>query len=146
MTPEMTEPRRTMMNRRTFMSVVAAVSVATGLAALLAPGQISSVFGVTLDDVGASVTRLLGAAYLGYAPIVWFARDVRDGAAQRAIAMGNFVSWALSLIVIVMAITTGLGGTPSWLLAAMAVVFAAGWGYFAFIDRADVAVTKHAST
>jgi hypothetical protein len=135
-----------MMNSRTFMSVVAGVSVVTGLAALLAPGQISSFFGVTLDDVGVSLDRLLGAAYLGFGATVWLARDVRDAAAQRAIALGNFVSWGLSLVVTVMAVATGLAGTLAWSLAAMAVVFTAGWGFFAFIDRGDAAVTNHRST
>lgn len=135
-----------MMNKRTFMSVVAGVSVVTGLAALLAPGQIASLFGVTLDDVGVSLTRLLGAAYLGYAAIVWFARDVRDAAAQRAIALGNFVSWALSLVVILIGVATGLAGTLAWSLAVMAVVFSAGWGFFVFVDRGEAVVTNPAST
>ncbi len=87
------------MTRQTFMSLAAGVSVVTGLAALLAPAQIAAVFGVTLDDAGIAQTRLLGAAYLGYAAIVWFAKDVRDHAARRAIALGNVVSYALSAVV-----------------------------------------------
>ena len=119
------------MNTRTFMTVATAVSVLAGLAGLLAPAQITAVFGVTLDDAGASEARLLGASYLGYAAIVWFARDIRDVATQRAIALGNVLSWTLSLVVMTVAVVTGLAGTTSWVLVATAVVFAAGWGYFA---------------
>jgi hypothetical protein len=129
------------MNRGTFMSVAAGVSVVTGVGALLAAPQLAAVFGVKLDDVGLSQTRLLGAAYLGYAAIAWFGRDVRDNAAHRAIAPGSFVSWALSLVASIVAVATGLAGTQSWLAVALELVFTAGWGYFAFNDRAEVAVT-----
>jgi hypothetical protein len=127
------------MNGRTFMSVAAGVSVVTGIGALLAAPQLAAVFGVKLDDIGLSQTRLLGAAYLGYAAIAWFGRDVR--AAHRAIALGSFVSWALSLVVSIVAVASGLAGTQSWLAVALELVFTAGWGYFAFNDRAEVAVT-----
>ena len=129
------------MNRQTFMSVAAGVSVVTGFAALLAPAQSAAVFGVELDEVGLSQTLMLGAAYLGYASIVWFGRNVLDNTAQRAIALGNFVSWALSLVVTMAGVMVGLAGTQSWLLVVVGVVFTAAWGYFAFIDRAQVAPT-----
>jgi hypothetical protein len=129
------------MTRQTFMSLAAAVSVVTGLAALLAPAQLAAVFGVTLDDVGILQARLLGAAYLGYGAIVWFGKDVRDNAARRAIALGSFVSWALSLVVTVAGVVMGPAGTLSWLLVALQVVIASAWGYFAFVDRAEVGST-----
>jgi len=134
------------MNRRTFITMAVGMSVVTGLLDLLVPVQICAVFGVTLDDTGASLARLLGAAYLGYAATIWLARDVHDANAQRAIGSGNVVSWGLSLIVVMVGVTSGLAGTLAWSLAATAVVFLAGWGYFTFVDRADAAVTKPAST
>jgi hypothetical protein len=129
------------MNRSTFMVVAAAVGGVTGLAALLAPAQLASLFGVTLDDAGLAQERLLGGAYLGISTIVWFARDVRDAAAQRAVALGNVVSWALSLVVTVAGLVAGLAGQQSWLLVALEVVFTAAWAYFAFMDRTEVART-----
>ena len=126
------------MNRQTFMRIAAGVGVVTGVAALLAPAELATVFGVMLDDVGRSQTRLLGAAYIGYAVIVWISRDIRDPGAQRAIAVGNVVSWALSLIVAVAGLVAGLAGPQSWALVVLEVAFTAAWGYFAFIDRAEV--------
>jgi hypothetical protein len=129
------------MPRKPFMSLAAAVSVVTGLAALLAPAQLAAVFGVTLDDVGILEARLLGAAYVGYGAIVWFGKDVRDSAARRAIALGSFVSWALSLLVTLAGVVMGPAGAPSWLLVALQVVIASAWGYLTFVDRPDVAST-----
>jgi hypothetical protein len=127
------------MNRSTFMAIATVVSVVCGLAALLAPAELAAIFGVKVDDVTISEARLLGAAYLGYAAIAWFGRDVRDSSAQRAIAIGNFASWTLSLVVTLVAIGTGLGNVQTWLLVAVEVPFAAAWGYFAFADRSEAA-------
>ncbi len=128
-----------MMDRQGFMTIAAGVSIVSGAAALLAPAAMSSVFGVTLDDLGASLTRLLGASYLGYAAIAWFARDVTDHAAARAIALGGVASWAISAVVTVTGIVSGLAGAQAWLLVAVEAAFAAAWGYFSFVDRTEVA-------
>jgi hypothetical protein len=129
------------MTRQTFMSLAAAVSVVTGLAALLAPAQLAAVFGVTLDDLGNLQTRLLGSGYLGFAAICWFGKDVRDETARRAIALGNFVSWALALVLTIAGVVIGPAGTQSLLLVVLEAAFASAWGYFAFIERAEVAST-----
>lgn len=128
-----------MMDRQRFMTIAAGVSIISGTAALLAPVAMASVFGVTLDEVGAFQTRLLGTAYLGYAVIAWFAREVRDITAQRAIALGTFLSWTLGMVVTVVGIVTGHAGPQTWLLVAVGVTFAAAWGYLSFVDRTEVA-------
>jgi uncharacterized membrane protein len=120
------------------MRIAAAAGAIAGVAGLLAPAEVASTFGVVLDAVGRSQTRLLGAGYIGYAVIVWLSRDVRDVAAQRAIAVGNVVSWALSLIVGVAGVVAGLAGTQFWALLVLELGFTAAWGYFAFIDQAEV--------
>jgi hypothetical protein len=126
------------MNRRTFMSIAAGESALVGLAGLLAPAQLAAVFGVTLDETGIAQARLLAGAYLGYVPILWLARDVRDTTVQRGIALGSLVPWASGLVVTVAGIAAGLGTTQTWFLVALQVVFTAAWAYFAFIDRAEV--------
>jgi hypothetical protein len=126
------------MNRRTFMSIAAAEAALVGLAALLAPVQLAAVFGVTLDEIALFQTRVLGGAYLGYVPILWFARDVRDTTVQRAIALGSLVTWALGLVVTVAGIVAGLGTTQTWFLVGLQVVFTAAWAYFAFIEQTEV--------
>ena len=126
------------MNRRTFMSIAAGESALVGLAGLLAPAQLAAVFGVTMDEVGIAQARLLASAYLGYVPILWLARDVRDATAQRAIALGSLTTWALGLVVTVAGIAAGLGTTQTWFLVGLQVVFTAAWAYFAFVDRTEV--------
>lgn len=126
------------MNRRTFMTIAAVEAAVVGLAGLLAPAQLAAVFGVTLDELALFQTRVLGGAYLGYVPILWFARDVRDATVQRAIALGSLTTWALGLVVTVAGIAAGLGTTQTWFLVGLQVVFTAAWAYFAFVDRTEV--------
>ena len=125
------------MTRQTFMSLAAGVSVVSGLTALLAPAQLAMGFGATLDDAGIVQTRLLGAAYLGYAAIVWFGRDIRDLAARRAIAIGNVVGYGLSAAVTVAAVVLEIAGIQSLALVALEVVLAVAWGYFALLERGE---------
>jgi hypothetical protein len=129
------------MNRRTFMTIAAGESALVGLAGLLAPAQLAAVFGVTMDEVGIAQARLLAGAYLGYVPILWLLRDVRDATAQRAIALGSLAAWALGLVVTVGGIAAGLGTTQTWFLVGLQVVFTAAWAYFAFVDRTEVSPT-----
>lgn len=128
-----------MMNMRSFMTISAGVSVVSALALLVTPAQMGALFGITLDDVGVGQSRLLGAAYLGYAAISWFARDVADRVAVRAIALGSAVSWAISAIVTVTVVVAGIAGAQAWLLVAVEAVFAAAWASFAFAERTMVA-------
>lgn len=129
----------TTMNRQSFMTIAAGVSVVSALALLVTPAQMGALFGVTLDDVGVAQSRLLGAAYLGYAAIAWFARNVTDRAVVRAIALGSAVSWAISAIVTVTVVGTGLAESQAWLLVAVEATFAAAWASFAFAERTMVA-------
>ena len=86
-----------------------------------------------------SQARLLGASYLGYAAIAWFAKDVTDLAAVRAIALGSIVSWAISAVITATIIVTGLAGAQAWVLVAVEAAFAAAWAYFALAERTEVA-------
>jgi hypothetical protein len=128
-----------MMSRRSFMTIAAGVSVLSGVAGLLVPAQMGAVFGLTLDDIAVSQARLLGAAYLGYAAISWFGRDVTDPAAARAIALGSAASWVMSATVTITVIVTGVAGLQAWPLVAVEGIFGAAWASFAFAERATVA-------
>jgi hypothetical protein len=128
-----------MMHVRSFMTISAGVSIVSALALLVTPAQMGALFGVTLDDVGVGQSRLLGAAYIGYAAIAWFAKDVTDRAAVRAIALGSSVSWAISAIVTVTVAATGLAASQAWLLVAVEATFAAAWASVAFAERTMVA-------
>lgn len=120
------------MNRITFMTVSAAASLAYGVAGLVASSQLAASYGLKLDTQGEIVVKFLAASYVGYAATNWLARGTSDPVAQRAIVLGNFIGWAVSLPVALYALfVVGPSVFGSVTLAVQAVV-TAGWAYYAF--------------
>jgi len=124
------------MRRSTFMTLSAATSLVYGLAGLLATGQLAAAYGVTLDQQSEIVVKFIAASYLGYATMNWLARHTQDPVARRAITLGNFTGWAVSLAVSGYALTTGFATAGGWGALALQAIFTAGWGYYAFIREA----------
>ncbi len=79
--------------------IAAAVGGVFSLAGLIDPAGLAVLYGVSADALLLATGRPLLASYLGFAILNWLARDVRDPAARRAIAIANFASWGLSLAV-----------------------------------------------
>jgi hypothetical protein len=126
------------------MTLGAGVSLVYGLVGLLATQQVARIYGSRL---GVDASQFLAAAYLGYAVTNWFARGTRDPVARRAITLGNFTGWAISLILALLDVLSGFANPLLWPTLALCAVFTAGWGYFAFArkpvrqDHVDQAVS-----
>jgi hypothetical protein len=107
--------------------VAAPASLIFGTAGLVAPRALAPAFGITLDPLAAAVVQMASASYIALGVLNWFARDLTDLAAWRAIAMSNLVGWALSAGVVVLAIVSGLGNAASWVIVVLQVAFALAW-------------------
>lgn len=118
---------------RAFMTLGAGVSLVYGLVGLLATQQVARVYGSRL---GVDASQFLAAAYLGYAVTNWFARGTRDPVARRAITLGNFTGWAISLILALLDVVDGFANPLLWPTVVLCCVFTAGWGYFALVRKA----------
>lgn len=115
------------MNRTRFISLSAAVSLAYGAAALVAPAALTGAYGVALDRSGLFLVQFLGASYIGYAIIDWLTRASSDSVARRGVALGNAVAWTLGIVVSGAGMLSGLAAPLGWSVVALAVLFAAGW-------------------
>ena len=122
------------MKQGTFMVIAAALAFAFGLAFILVPAQLMSLFGVTLQEGGQWVARYLGSAFLGIAVLTWLGRNVDDGKAMRAILLGNFVLSVTGLIVAVLDAFLGVGNALIWLDVAIYLFLTVGFGYYLFIS------------
>ena len=113
--------------------VNAVISLVFGVAAVLAPALLMSSFGATLSPAGILVARLLGATFLGIGVLTWFARNAADSEARQAIVLGLFVENAIGFVVALLG-QFALPGNPfSWLIVALYLLFALGYGYFQFL-------------
>jgi heme A synthase len=103
----------------------------------------SAIFGVDLDVVGTTLVRLTCSAYVGYALLVWLAREVSDPRASRAIAAANAVAWGLSGLVIAFGLLTGLAAEGAWLIVGMQGLFALAWALALFrVERVSSSSTS----
>ena len=107
-----------------------------GVALVLAPASLVSLYGGTLGEFGIVTGRLLGGAFLGYAVLSWFARNAEDSEVQRAIVLALFITNAIGFIVSLLARISGVGNPLSWSNVVLYLLLALGFGYFQFVKPA----------
>lgn len=121
------------MKLATFMAIAAVLALVFGLAFILAPAQIMSLYGVTLGAGGQWVSRYLGSAFLGIAVLTWLARNASQGEALRAVVLGNFIISVTGLVVAVLERFLGSGNALLWSLIVIYLFLTLGFGYFQFV-------------
>ena len=124
------------MKLRTFMAIAAVLALVFGLAFVLIPAQLMSLYGVTLEAGGQWVGRYLGSAFLGIGVLTWLARNTTQGEALRAIVLGDFVTSATGLVVAVLHGIYGPGNALLWSTVAIYLFLTLGFGYFQFVKPA----------
>jgi hypothetical protein len=121
------------MNMKNLFMATAVVGAFFGLLFLLVPAATMDFYGVTLDEAGEWLGRLLGAAFLGFAAVAWLARDAEASRARRAIEVGYFAGFAIGFVVDLLGQLSGVFNGLGWVTVIIYLLFAAGYGYFAFM-------------
>ena len=125
------------MTYRTVATANAIASAVFGLAALLVPTALASLYGITFDDAAVYAARLLGGSYVGYAIASFLTRDTADPATRRAIAAANVFAWATGCVVSTFAQVQGLANGFGWATAALELIFAVAWIWTYRAERAS---------
>lgn len=120
----------------TIMAIAAVIALVFGLGFLLFPAQSMSSYGVTLGEAGQWVGRYFGTALIGISILNWLARNAEQGAALRAIVLGNFVLVALGLVVAILDRIYAPGNALIWFNIAVYLFLAVGFGYYQFVEPA----------
>ena len=115
------------MHRRNLALVGAALGAGFGVVGLIAPESLMSLFGIPLDVTATSLVHLVCASYVGLGALNWAARDLTDGAAWRAVAVGNATSWGISGAVAAIGLASGLGNSVAWVVVALQLVMTIAW-------------------
>jgi hypothetical protein len=123
------------MTYRSVASASAIVSVVYGLAALLVPNALASLFGIAIDTVAEYEGRLLGGSYVGYAIVNFLTKDTADPLTRRAIAAANAVAWAVGLVVSTLGQLQGLANAIGWTTVVLALAFTVGWAWTYAAER-----------
>jgi hypothetical protein len=120
------------MKLNALMIVNAIIAVVFGVAFVVVPGQLQSLYGVTGDAALRYVGQLLGAALLTVAVVAWHARNAPDSPARRAIVLGLAVGSTVGFVVALLGQLGGVVNALGWSTVAIYLLLALGFWYFAF--------------
>jgi hypothetical protein len=123
------------MKLKTLLIIKAIVCLCLGVPILLVPNFIYSIFGATLAAGGVFAAREYGASMMGNLMLTWFARNSQESDARWAIILALFVYDAIGAIVTLVAILSGALNPLAWLVVALYLFLALGFGYFLFSKR-----------
>ena len=126
------------MKLRTLLIIKAAVCLCLGIPILIFPNFIYSIFGASLTVGGVFAAREYGASMMGNLMLTWFARNSQESDARYAIILALFVYDAFGFFVTLLAIITGALNPLAWLVVALYLLLALGFGYFLLPQKKPV--------
>ena len=118
------------MKLSTLLVINAIIAFLFGLGFVLIPEIILALYGVTLTVNGIYISRLLGAAFLGYGVVSWLVRNSTGSAELRAIIFALFISEILGFFITLFYQLQGTANALGWTTVAIYLLLGAGFGYF----------------
>jgi hypothetical protein len=123
------------MKLKTLMIIKAIVCLCLGIPILIVPNLIYSIFGASLTVGGVFAAREYGASMMGNLMLTWFARNSQESETRWAIILALFVYDAFGFFVTLLAIISGSLNPLAWLIVALYLFLALGFGYFLIPKR-----------
>ena len=124
------------MSYRAVLGLAGLVSLAFGLALVLAARWMMALYAVHLTSGAVVVTHLLGASLLGFTALAWYGRSVTDAGGRRAVVMANLVGDSLGFALALRGQLSGDIGQLGWSTVAIYLVLALAFGYLQFVRPA----------
>ena len=121
-------------NITTFASIAAFVF---GLGFMFMPAKLTTYYNVTLNEGGAFIGQLFGAALLGFGVLNWLGRELNNAQARQTLVTANLAGDAVGFI---FALLGQLGGVPGvnalgWSTVLIYLILAAGFAYLRFMSK-----------
>jgi hypothetical protein len=118
------------MTIRIFLSIIGALGVIHGIAFIIAPYQVASIYGLEQSLAVAFISRLFGGALVAWGAILWLAKTFRDEAAVRAVLISTCIAEVISLCFVVQSTLVGTLNAMGWVAVLIYAFGAVGCGYF----------------
>jgi hypothetical protein len=132
------------MKLSTLMTINAVVAAVFGIAFVLVPAQVMSLYGVEESAALNYVGQLFGAALISFAVLTWSARNAAQSDARKAIVLALFVGEAVGFLLALIGQLTNVVSALGWSTVAIYLLLALGFGYFQFTRPAAGATTSTA--
>jgi hypothetical protein len=113
--------------------VNAVVALVYGIGLVLLPSTLLSMYGVTPGPAVNLASQLFGVELLHVGLICWFARNVSDGPAQRALILASLIGQVFGLIVVLMGTLSGVFNAVGWSAVAIYLLLGLGYAYLQFM-------------
>ena len=126
------------MKLKTLLIIKAIVCLCLGIPILVVPNFMYSIFGATLAAGGVFAAREYGASMMGNFMLAWFARNSPESDTRWAIVLAMFVYDAIGFVVSLIAILSGAINPLGWLVVALYLLLALGFGYFLLPKKVSV--------
>jgi hypothetical protein len=107
------------------------------LAILLLPGTILELFGFTTGPAERLLGQLVGVELLANALISLFALDVKEMNIKGAFILSFFIADGIGFIISAGGVLSGVMNAPGWVIVAVYLLLALGFGYFHFIGPTE---------
>lgn len=120
------------MKLRTLMVINTVIAGLFGIAFVLIPWQVLSLYGVQPNPAINYIGELFGAALIGFAVLTWTARNAAESDARTAIVRALFIGDAVGFIVALIAQLGAVVNNLGWSTVIIYLFLAVGFGYFHF--------------
>jgi hypothetical protein len=120
------------MKLRTYLTIVAVVSLLYGLGLLLLPSFMATTYGFGTSPSEILLARFFGVAMLTLGLINWLAKDL-TGASVKPIILGGLIGDAVGAIVALMGTLSGVMSAVGWSAFVIYLLFVFGFAYFQFM-------------
>ena len=119
------------------LTINAIVALVYGISFVLVPTTVLSLYGMTQGTSEALAGQFFGVALISIGLLTWFARNVADSEAQRAIILALLISDVIGVIVAVLGTVNGVMSAVGWSAVGIYLLLALGYAYFQFMKPSN---------
>lgn len=117
------------MKLKTLMSIKSAICLLFGIALVLVPAQLVSLYGISLTEGGVLMTRLFGASFVLLGLWLGLDRNTQEAESKRAVAISVSVGDVIGCVIMIYASLTGTINALGWFNAVLYLLLAIGFAY-----------------
>lgn len=126
------------MNLRNLFLVNTVVALVFALGLLLGPTTLLTLYGLKTGTSENLVAQLLGAALVVPALLTWFARDLTDSGARRAVVVPLFLFDVIGFVLTLLGVLAKTMKPAGWSVVIIFLFFALGYGFFQFMRSSEM--------
>ncbi len=126
------------MKLNTLLVINAVVALVYALGSLLVPATLLTLYGITSGPGEQLMAQFFGVALVAVGLLTWFARNVADASAQRAIILALLISDAVGIVVSLLGTLSGVMSVVGWSAVAIYLLLGLGYAYFQFMKPSPV--------